>query len=175
MSTPNFRTQTDFDLYVYDGSATQEQIDDMREANEYDESISDEKIYEWVTDDNYRFVIEDFNYALKEVLGSLKKDLQFFNIELRDGYYVGLQFYVNMDKDLSYFGGDVDEVLEYIDNEDTRYHYDMCKSEFKRKFLQEVKFINKKVLPLLAKYLGFEQYRCIGVFSNGEAVYEKVA
>ena len=31
MSTPNFRTQRDFDLYCFDGSATEEQIKEYRE------------------------------------------------------------------------------------------------------------------------------------------------
>ena len=49
----------------------------------------------------------------------------------------------------------------------------MCYSEFKRKYISEVKFINKKLLPKLAEFYGFERYVCVCIFSNGEAVYEK--
>ncbi len=177
MSTPNFRTQKDFDLYCFDGSATEEQIKEYREINEYGEDVSDEDIYEWATDDNYRMTIEDFKYNLKEVLKELGKDLNFYKIELKGGYYAGLQYYVKLaDKDIySMYGNNLQGIIDDIDNEDTRYYYDLCKSEFKRKITQEVNFINKKVMPLLARYTGFDHYNCIGVFSNGEAIYEKVS
>lgn len=175
MSTPNFRTQADFDLYLYDGSATEEQIKETREINEYDEGISDEQIYEWVTDDNYMWVVEDFSYTKKEVLGELKRELEFYDIILKDGHYMGLQFYVELDKNLYNYGSTADEVLEYIDNEDSRYYFDMCKSQLKKRLYSEINFINKKVLPLLAQRLGFERYNCIGIFSNGEAIYERAA
>lgn len=185
MSTANFRTQKDFDLYCYDGSATEEQIKDYREYNlekcQNTEGsrcyVSDENIYEWLTDDNYSLTVEDFKYNLREVLKELGKDLNFYTIELKDGYYYGLQFYVKLaDKDIyGMYGNNLQSIINDIDNEDTRYYYDMCKSEFKRKITQEVKFINKKVMPLLARYAGFEHCNCIGVLSNGEAIYEKVA
>ena len=64
--------------------------------------------------------------------------------------------------------------VENVNNEETRYYYDMCKSEFLRKYYSEINFINKKLLPKLAKFFGFEEYYCGGIFSNGEAVYYKV-
>lgn len=177
MSTPNFRTQQDFDLYCFDEwDISQEQVDDMREANEYDESVSDDSIREWLAEDNVRFLEEDFPYAIKECYKELNRELNFYEITLKGGYYGGIQFYVKVDHDLyQYYGNNLDSIVEGIDNEDTRYYYDMCKSEFKRKITSEVNFINKKLMPLLAKKTGFEHYNCIGIFSNGEAIYEKVA
>lgn len=177
MSTPNFRTQQDFDLYCYDEwDISQEQIDEMREINEYDSSISDDTIREWIAEDNVRFVDEDLPYALKECYQELNRELNFYEVGLKGGYYGGIQFYVKVNHDLyQYYGNSVDSIVEGIDNEDTRYYYDMCKSEFTRKIKSEVNFINKKLLPLLAKKMGFERFVCVGVFSNGEAVYERVA
>ena len=185
MSTPNFRTQRDFDLYCFDGSATEEQIQEYRnevleDCQNIEDSrcyVSDEDIYRRLTDDNYMFTVEDFKYNLKEVLKELGKDLNFYEIELKDGYYDGLQFYVKLaDNDIySMYGNNLQGIIDDIDNEDTRYYFDMCKSEFKRKITQEVNFINKKVMPLLARYTGFEHYNCVGIFSNGEAIYEKVS
>lgn len=173
MSTPNFRTQEDFDLYCYDEwDISQEQVDEMREMNEYDSSISDDTIEEWIAEDNVRFLEEDFPYAHKECKEELKRGLEFFTVTLMGGHYGGVQFYVELDKNLHNWGSTIDEVLEYIDNEDTRYYYDMRKSEFKRKIISEVNFINKKYLPLLARKTGFKKYNCIGIFSNGEAIYE---
>lgn len=173
MSTPNFRTQKDFDLYCYDEwDISQEQIDDMREANEYSEDISDDKIKEWIADDNVTFLQEDFPYALKECQEELKRELNFFNVTLRSGYYGGVQLYVELSKDLRNFGNTVDEVMKYIDNEDTKYYFDMRRSEFQKKFFSEHLFLNRRFLPLLAKKTGFKKYNCIGVFSNGEAIYE---
>ena len=183
MGTANFRTQTDFDLYLYDGSATEEDIksyrdevlEDFENDEESEDYVDDDTLYRRLTDYNYEFVVDNFSYELDEVLKELKRELQFYTIELKDGYYTGLQFYVRMNDTLYNYGDDVEDVLNYIDNEDTKYYYDMCYSQFKVKLLSEVKYINKKVLPLLAKYTGFEQYSCVGVFSNGEAVYRKAA
>ena len=175
MSTPNFKTQKDFDLYLYDEwDISQEQIDDMREANEYSEDISDDTIEGWIADDNVRFVEEDFPYALKECTKELNRELNFYEVALEGGHYGGVQFYIKLTGQAETYGDDVEEILEYIDNEDTRYYYDMCLSEFKRKIKSEVNFINKKYLPLLSKKMGFEHYNCVGIFSNGEAIYEKV-
>ena len=154
---------------------TEEQIKETREANGYDEGISDEQIFQWVTDDNYTWAIEDFSYVKKEVLGELNRELQFFDIILKDGHYIGLQFYVELDKNLYNYGSTADEVLEYIDNEDSRYYFDMCKSQLKKRLYSEINFINKKVMPLMAQRLGLEKYNCVGIFSNGEAIYEKAA
>ena len=173
MSTPNFRTQEDFDLYCYDEwDISQEQIDEMREINEYSEDISDDKIREWIADDNVHFLTEDFSYTLKECYKELKRELNFFTVTLRGGYYGGVQFYVELDENLANFGSSIDEVMEYIDNEDTKYYYGMRRSEFQKKFYSEHSFLNKRFLPLLAKRTGFKKYKCVGVFSNGEAIYE---
>ena len=142
--------------------------------NDYDDSISDEQIYEWATEDNYNWVIEDFNYNLKEVLKELGKDLNFYEIELKDGYYAGLQYYVKLaDKDIySMYGNNLQSITDDIDNEDTKYYYDLRRSDFQRKFYSEKLFLNKRFLPLLARKTGFKKYNCVGIFSNGEAIYE---
>ena len=177
MSTPNFETQKDFNLYCYDEwDISDEEVKDLREANDYDSSISDDTLRGWIAEYNCEDVTENFSYALKECAEELNRKLDFYEIELRGGYYGGIQFYVKLaDKGFSPYSNTLSEIFEWVDNEDTRYYYDMCLSEFKRKIKSEVNFINKKLLPLLARKTGFEQYSCIGIFSNGEAIYEKVS
>ena len=176
MSTPNFKTQRDFDLYCYDEwDISQEQIDDTRKANEYSENISDDKIEEWIAEDNIRFLEEEFDYNLEKCSEELNRELNFYEVTLEGGHYGGVQFYVSIkDQEFSPYSDNLSDILEWVDNEETRYYYDMCLSEFKRKIKSEINFINKKYLPLLARKLGFEHYNCVGVFSNGEAIYEKV-
>ena len=94
----------------------------------------------------------------KVIMGSILGFI-FNNYKVRMVYVVGDMAYID---------------VENVNNEETRYYYDMCKSEFLRKYNSEINFINKKLLPKLAKFFGFEEYYCGGIFSNGEAVYYKV-
>ena len=136
MSTPNFKTQRDFDLYCYDEwDISLEDIVEMRKANDYSEDISDDTIRQWIAEDNVMFLQEDFPYALEECKKELKRDLNFFTVTLRGGHYCGAQFYVELDSNLANFGSSMDEVMKYIDNEDTKYYYDMRRSEFQKKYL----------------------------------------
>jgi len=177
MSCPNFETQADFKLFLWDYSRpNNEEIDnriieeeyrgitDKSEISESDRDsfcISD---YDIECDD----IISNFKYSVNEILHILKRELQFFEVVLKDGHYCGLQFYV---EETGYLKSYID--IENVNNEETRYYYDMCKSEFLRKYYSEINFINKKLLPKLAENLGFEEYYCAGIFSNGEAVYRE--
>lgn len=176
MSCPNFVTQKDFKLFLWDfespeddklneyifenGMEDIESIEDITEEmrNKYASSI-----YEWEVSN----IIDNFTRKVNDILHAFKRDLQFFEVILRGGHYCGLQFYVRETHDMSCLD------IENLDNEDTRYYFDMCKSEFLRKYNSEMNFINKKLLPKLAEYFGFEEYCCAGVFSNGEAIYCK--
>ena len=175
MSCPNFITQKDFKLFLWDYERpTDEKLnkyilamnEDITSVEDITESMRNEYVesmYEWECDD----IITFFPRTVDNILHDFKRDLQFFEITLKDGHYCGLQFYIEETENMSCLD------IENLDNEDTRYYFDMCKSEFLRKYKSEVNFINKKLLPKLAVYFGFEEYCCAGVFSNGEAIYCK--
>lgn len=177
MSCPNFETQKNFNLYLWDYTRpSDEEIDNRIIEEEYNGITDKSEISESDRDSfclsDYNIecynIIHNFKYSVKEILHTLKRELQFFEVVLKDGYYCGLQFYV---EETGYLKDYI--CIDNVTNEDTRYYYDMCKSEFLRKYNSEINFINRKLLPKLAKYLGFEEYYCAGIFSNGEAVYRK--
>lgn len=156
MSTPNFITQSYFDLY----------LSDTTDWNDFD----------------YEFIKREFDDEKEILLNHYKKyrkyGLNYLDIELKCGYYTGLQFYITPSKylkgyDNGEFYRDIYKWIEQFSNEDTWYIDSCNKSIFKKHFESEMNFVNKKLLPRLAKVLGFEKYKCIGVFSNGEAIYEK--
>ena len=176
MSCPNFETQENFKLFLWDFERpTDEELnkyiletdEDVTNVSDITESMRDkyaENMYNWECSD----IVDNFSETVNDILHTLKRELQFFEVTLKDGYYCGLQFYVEETGNMRYID------VEDVDNEETRYYYDMCKSEFLRKYNSEINFINKKLLPKLAKFFSFEEYYCRGIFSNGEAVYCKV-
>ncbi len=104
---------------------------------------------------------EDYREIGKD-LEEINKSLLFHKIEVRDGYYYGTQFYVEAEHDLDEY--------EY-DNDDCHYYFDCCRSVAYRKYSAE----KRKVIRLLNKlagHWGFQEYVCVGRFSNGEAFYE---
>ena len=176
MSCPNFETQENFKLFLWDFERPNDEYlnENILETDEDVTNVSDitesmrndyaESIYER----EYRDIVDNFSETVHDILHTLKRELQFFEVTLKDGYYCGLQFYVEETGNMRYID------VEDVDNEETRYYYDMCKSEFLRKYNSEINFINKKLLPKLAKFFSFEEYYCGGMFSNGEALYYKV-
>ena len=176
MSCPNFETQENFKLFLWDFERPSDEElnkyiletdEDVTNVSDITESMRNEYaelMYNWECSD----IVDNFSETVNDILHTLKRELQFFEVTLKDGYYCGLQFYVEETGNMRYID------VEDVDNEETRYYYDMCKSEFLRKYNSEINFINKKLLPKLAKFFSFEEYYCRGIFSNGEAVYCKV-
>ena len=118
----------------------------------------------------YELDMEDGYLNAKALAKRLSEDLMFYELTIKGGYYSGIQIFVKPIKWADYY-----YEIDDLDNEDSHYYFDMCRSKALRKHQAEVNKINKKLLPLFEKELGFDHIRCIGVFSNGEAVYEKVA
>ena len=176
MSCPNFETQENFKLFLWDFKRPDDKYlnENILETDEDVTSIEDitkrmrDEYAESIYEREYRDITDNFSETIDDILHTFKRELQFFKITLKDGYYCGLQFYVEETGNIRYID------VENVDNEETRYYYDMCKSEFLRKYNSEINFINKKLLPKLAKFFGFEEYYCGGMFSNGEALYYKV-
>ena len=140
MGTCNYITQSDFDLYII----------------------------EEVGNETYEELELIYNEA-KWLATSLNNELTFYKIIITEGYYVGLQTFIQGTEwqiQTKYF--------EELSNEDCHYYFGMCRSKAIRKHKAEVNRINKKLLPLFKKKLGFDHIRCVGVFSNGEAIYERI-
>ena len=146
MGTCNYISQADFDLYTIEYNVDEEYIKEYEEINEceFDEEWDSQIFYE----DIYR--------EAERLANKLNEELIFYQIDIKDGYYCGLQ-----------------TIIKGTDWND--YYFDMCRSKALRKHQAEINKINRKLLPLFEKELGFDHIRCIGVFSNGEAIYERVA
>lgn len=173
MSTCNFETMHDFPLYLWD--ITSENYNNYKSGYDFsdEENMSENDIYEEIVSCETSFICNTFNSELNSILNKFKKQLMFHDIIVKSGYYTGLQIFVELNSNFSDYCVHDSEDIENLDNEDTKYLFDMCRSQFLIKFYSEISYINKKVLPELAKTFGFEEYNCIGVFSNGEAIYEK--
>lgn len=170
MSTKNFVGNDCFDDYAYVYKMpSEEDIKAYEEENEREYDYEDEASL------NYDCEYDDATYMIKKALEKFKITL--FNIEVRSGYYDGLELIVTS----AIRGLEVEDITntEYLkenyDNEDMRYYFGHLaeyKSQILPKIKAEMKRMNKEVLPYIANNTGFRKIYCIGVFSNGEGVYQ---
>lgn len=177
MSTPNFHTQKNFKLYIQsfepmtleEYQAEEFQFDDYHYP-EYEAAISD-SWKEHILEKSYNETMELWNQVFyedifngydgfKEVMEDFNNTLTFHEITFESGYYDGVQLYV-----------EEKENPHELDNEDCKYYYDMCRSQAIRKYDAEVRKINKWMEKVAPEY-GWKELHCLGIFSNGEAVYQ---
>jgi hypothetical protein len=113
MSTANFTTMDNFDLWVYEPDFCGETSEPLDECE------------------------KDFSYwCFKESFNALPKPkTEFFDISLKSGHYDGVQIYVDYKPDLC--------DPKYMDNDATRYFLDMPLSVAKRKHEAEIRRIQK--------------------------------
>ena len=159
MGTCNYKSQKDFNLYTIEYSKpTQEEIENfiIATGEMFDEDFDTEIFYY----DMYR--------DAERLADRINKELIFYQIKIGCGYYDGIQTFVDQ-TDWNYYND-----VEDMDNDACKYYFGMCRSKAIKKHNAEINRINKKLLPLFEKELGFDHIRCIGVFSNGEAIYERV-
>ena len=126
----------------------------------------------YVADPNDEYANEflgqaDLDCACTEATNELKRKPIFMDITLEPGYYDGVQLRVIPSYLVKEYGTPADQ-----DNDLCQYNFGMCRSVAMRKFESEKKWIKKKLLPTVARCLGFRKLNCVGVFSNGEAVYQ---
>lgn len=176
MSTPNFYNQENFKLYVQffepisleDYKENEFCNDDYLYA-EYEEADDEDKAD--ILEKSYNHVMSMWNEifyddiyngydGFKKVMEDFNNELTFHELTFRSGYYDGVQLYV-----------EEKENPNELDNDDCRYYYDMCRSQSIRKYEAEIRKINKWMDKVATKY-GWKELYCIGVFSNGEAIYE---
>lgn len=141
MSTPNFHTMQNFDLFV-------------KVYEPMDEEYNESEAY-FFYEDTY----EGYD-GFKEIMENLNENLTFHKIIFKSGYYDGVQIYVE----------EMENPHE-LDNEDCRYYYDMCRSQAVRKYDAEIRKINKWMDKTAVEY-GWRKLHCLGIFSNGEAIYQ---
>lgn len=158
MSTPNFYNQQNFKLYIKSFEAMSEEeyeeyAEDFEHYNGYEEAMEVEREL------FYEDIFEGYD-GFNELMEKFNDNLIFHKLELRSGYYDGVQLYVE-EKD------DPNE----LDNDDCRYYYDMCRSVAIRKYEAEIHKINKWMDKVATQY-GWRELHCLGIFSNGEAIYQ---
>lgn len=109
----------------------------------------------------------DFRDAVEEMelaADRMNKNLMFHNITVKEGYYTGLQFFIEPEHELDAYN---------YDNDDCHYYFDMCKSLAYRKYQAEIKRINRE-LKKIGKLLGMVQILQSATFSDGSAFYKVV-
>lgn len=167
MSAPNFKTQDNFSLYAREnitckfcpecGCGMGEDDDTCAECGASLEGV--EVTYD---EDGDRMECE----AVESDMERANAEFDFHKITLESGYFTGVQFFVE-----EKFNGY--DKMEDMDNEDCQYYYGECRSKILSRYYAEVRKVQKAMAKIAADY-GFSELICIGRFSNGEAVYEKV-
>lgn len=176
MSTANFHNQKNFKLYIksFEPISIEEYKKEyFQDSFKYDEYVeeSNEELKRYILEQSYNKemeawcelfyedIINDCDGFVDE-MNSLNDILVFHKLSLKDGYYDGVQIYV-VEK----------ENPHELDNDDCKYYYDMCRSKAIRKYDSEIRKINKWMDKVASQY-GWKELYCLGVFSNGEAIYE---
>ena len=176
MSAPNFYTMENFSLFVkiYETMT----LEDYQENEFHYDDYLYPKYLEAEEDEKDDILEESYNHAMKlweedfyheihygydgfnEVMEKFNADLTFHKLKIKSGYYDGVQIYVE----------EMENPHE-LDNDDCRYYYDMCRSQAVRKYDAEIRKINKWLDKTAVEY-EWRKLNCLGVFSNGEAVYQ---
>lgn len=105
---------------------------------------------------------EENGFDFPWILDAVNEDFLFFRGRLKDGYYEGVQLIF-------------DELYnpEEMDNEETRYEFDLCRSRAIRKYHAEINKINR-LIDKLCKETLWSKYGVTARFSNGETWYNKI-
>ena len=155
MSCPNFRFMK-YGLPMICGQTFSQMAED------YEENEGKE-----LTAELYNIFQQEEMELAGELADSFNNDLVFHEVTVVSGYYDSFQFYVQEKYDNIF---DLDANSKYcIDNEDAKYYFDMYRSQVLRKSAAEKRKIEKWLYSL--KNMGYNLVHCLGVFSNGEAVY----
>lgn len=178
MSAPNFYTQENFKLYVksFEAISMEEYEAEEFQYDEYlypeYESAQSEEWKKFILEKSYNETMDLWNESFyediyngydgfKELMENFNDTLTFHELQFKSGYYAGVQIYVE----------EKDENPHELDNEDCKYYYDMCRSVAIRKYDAEIRKINKWMDKFATEY-GWMELHCVGIFSNGEAIYE---
>ena len=168
MSTANFIAQDDFPLFARDFYT------EMRRCPDCGSLLpSDDETCEFCGCkglDEPESIYDDFeaDYICGEIekeMDELNSGYMFHKLTLKDGYYNGVQFYVEDNYELDKYD---------YDNADCRYYFGLCCSAAYRKYHAEHNKI-VRAMRKLAKTYGFDRLAICARFSNGEVWYTKAA
>lgn len=169
MATCNFWTMKDFDLWVIDDEKIcqwylGEEFIEERKAEFEDYNPIDDIELAW---DLFK---EDFD--INSGLDELNDSLEWYKVELKSGYYDGVQIYIKTE----WLG--IDEIATWLPNRPLVWDDEECELEFglnREETIAMIEEEKKKINAFLKnmEWFGFYKINCIGVFSNGEAIYEK--
>lgn len=165
MATANFRTQNNFPLFATN----------YFDAQEYEDEETGETVYD---ENSGYFLLRDCEREIEK----LNRELHFYRLELRDGYYSGVQLYLSEQHDGETTDGYTRE--EWRDNrrEASRYpgnyyYWEFARpySEQKRAEQREREKIERFCRGFLREIYDFHEYGISARFSNGETWYSRVA
>lgn len=178
MSTPNFYNQNNFKLYVqsFEPMTIEEFLENEFEFFDEDNylkylELDNGEYKSYLLKKSYESAIEFYNQlfyenifkgydGFRDLMEDFNSNLIFHELELVSGHYVGVQIYI-----------EEKENPNKLNNDDCNYYFDMCRSKSIKKYESEINKINKWLDKVASKH-GWRELHCLGVFSNGEAVYE---
>jgi uncharacterized protein YqgQ len=171
MSTPNYITQPFFNLYANEHSfliypyAIDPETDDflIDENGEYVVDYDADPIFDY----SY---FEDCKDYTDEKLNS---KLAFFRISFEDGYYSGIQTFIEPKYPNDLDALDYMQYPQYYDSQQLFKDFGYNTYILKRKIQAEINLINNKLLPQLKKEFLFDKLGIYAQFSNGETIYIK--
>ena len=175
MSTCNFCSMENFDLWAVSSEPFYGRIC----PDCYIETLGAEKCENCGADlsdiapdydaDAAQCFVNDLEYRCKEE----NKNLKFFEISVKSGYYDGLQLYVDLTQNADN-AGFTDNGPEYLENDDAHYYFDMCRSKCIRAYESEKRRVNEILSKIGADY-GLDKLGIFTRFSNGETWYTKIS
>ena len=167
MSTPNFKKQSLFDLY-----ATDTFLEYPYKQDENDDFILDASGNYVIDYDDEPYFDQLLFQECKEYADKLNARLDFFKIDFVDGYWEGIQTYINPQTS-DFDALDFLAHPQYYDTSDLFAEFGVNSYILKRQILAEIKHINNDLLPELAKMYNFDKLHIVAQFSNGETIYAK--
>ena len=169
MSTPNFNKQSLFDLYATNDSflVYPYKLDDN---DDYILDESGEYVIDYDTEPYFDHSL--FQECKKYTDNNINNNLTFFRISFDDGHYSGIQTIIEPNYD-EFDPFDWLKYPQYYDNSVLFKEFGYNTYILKLKILKEIKFINNKLLPKLAKMYNFDKLHIVAQFSNGETIYER--
>lgn len=117
-----------------------------------------------IDDETYEEIYFDQDDMMYDVEGAFENlDLKFHEVKVRAGYYEGAQIVFE----------EIHNPNE-MDNEETRYYFDMCRSKAIRVYDAEVRKINRRIDELCKEGV-WGKFGVVGRFSDGSCVYKKIS
>ena len=167
MSTPNFKKQSLFDLYATDAF-----LEYPYKQDDNDDFVLDENGDYQIDYDDEPYFNDILFQECKEYADKLNARLDFFNIDFADGYWEGIQTYINPQTS-DFDALDFLAHPQYYDTSDLFSEFGVNSYILKRQILAEIKHINNDLLPELAQMYNFDKLHIVAQFSNGETIYAK--